>query len=96
MAIGKGNKGERSKFIPPALWGVGKDYPQAEKWLNDNLVPEKAAEFREVLSYCFDSNEKKFQHKDIGVYLKRGYDSIFSDPVMSGAIEKAGGFYARM
>jgi hypothetical protein len=56
------------------------------------VIPERAAEFKEALNYCFDTNEKMFSHKDIGMYLKRGYDSIFTDPVMSGAIKKAGGF----
>jgi hypothetical protein len=87
-----GNKGERSKFIPPALWGVSKDYPEVAKWMNDNLVPDRAAEFREALDYCFDMDEKKFSHKDISMYLKKGFDSVFSDPVMSGTIRKTGEF----
>ncbi len=58
------------------------------------MVPERAAEFKEGLNYCFDTYEKRFSHKDMGMYLKRGYDSIFTDPVMSGAIKEAGE-YAR-
>jgi hypothetical protein len=69
---------------------VSKDYPEAAKWLNDNLVPDRAAEFREALNICFDADEKKFAYKDMSIYFKRGYDSVFSDPVMSGAIAKTG------
>jgi hypothetical protein len=89
---GTGNKGERSKFIPPAIWGLTKDYPEAAKWLNDNLIPERASEFRRALTSCFDTTEVLFSHLDIGMYLKRGYDAMFSDPVMKKVIDQAGGF----
>lgn len=69
---------------------MSKDYPAAAKWLNDNLIPEREAEFREALDMCFDTNEKKFSHKDISMYLKNGFDSIFTSPEMSGAIKTAG------
>ncbi|KAF2663164.1 LIP-domain-containing protein [Microthyrium microscopicum] len=83
------NKNDRSSFIPATLIGLSKDYKNLSMWLDENLIPEKAAELRKVESQCFDSNYNMFHSQDIGKYLKRGWDSIF-DPVPRSVFEVTG------
>jgi len=71
------NKKERAKLSPPAILGLSHDYANLSKWLDDNLVPSLASEFRMAEKQCFDSNEKMFGHQDLGKYFKRGYNSLF-------------------
>lgn len=47
-------------------------------WINENLVPEKADEFRKVYTQCFDSNWDSYTNKSFGIYFKDGYKSLFS------------------
>jgi hypothetical protein len=57
-------------------------------WLTENLVPEKAAEFRKADSQCFDSNADLFSFQDLGKYFKRGYSSLF-DPIPRSVMASA-------
>jgi hypothetical protein len=60
-------------------------------WLNENLVPELASEFRKAESQCFDSNEQLFAYQDLGKYFKRGYSSLF-DPIPKSVVASASMF----
>jgi hypothetical protein len=82
------NKGNRSNFIPPGLLGMSHDYKNLSMWLDENLVPSTAAEFRKAESQCFDSNAM-FSGRDIGKYFKGGWDSVFS-PIPNSVVQAAG------
>ena len=82
------NKQERASYIPPGIIGISHDYPELAKWLDDNLIPSMAAEFRKAESQCFDGNDM-YKYQDLGKYFKRGYNSLF-DPIPNRIIQRAG------
>lgn len=68
-------RGERAFLSPPVMLGLSHDYKNMSDWLADNLVPEKEAEYRQGDKRCVDGN-KNFTNTDMGLYMKRGYESI--------------------
>jgi hypothetical protein len=84
------NKNNRSYAIPPALLGIGHDYPNLTNWVNENLEPSLANEFKKTDHQCWDSNEM-FTNQDIGKYFKRGWQSVF-DPLPNSVVQSAGSF----
>jgi len=68
---------------------MSKDFKNMTDWIDDNLRPEKADEFRYVYSQCFDSNWNSYTNKSFGDYFKDGYSSLFS-PIPRSVMERAG------
>jgi hypothetical protein len=62
------------------MLGLSHDYKNLSKWLDDNLIPEKAAAYRMGDKRCVDGN-KNYSNTDMGSYMRRGYSSIH-DPVV--------------
>lgn len=60
--------------------GLAHDYQNFTEWLDENLVPELAADFKRSEHQCFDSNWN-WTDNDMGPYFKNGYDSLFQDEV---------------
>ena len=77
-------------FTPPTILGLSHDYANLSRWLDGNLIPEKAAEFRKAESQCFSSNEQLFENRDLGVFLKNGMKSLIEDPIPSSVMREAG------
>jgi hypothetical protein len=75
-------------FGPPTLIGLSHDYKNLSDWIDDNLKPETAAEFRVPEKACFGSFYG-FDSQDTGKYFKRGFESIH-DPVPDSVIKAAG------
>jgi hypothetical protein len=57
--------------------GLRKDYKNLSDWLEENLIPEKKAEFYKADAQCYDSNWADFTGKKIGSYLKKGHKSLY-------------------
>jgi hypothetical protein len=74
-------------FGPPTILGLSHDYANLSKWLDDNLKPETAQEFRKPERTCF-KNYYEFDNKDAGVYFKNGFKSI-RDEVPNSVINNA-------
>jgi hypothetical protein len=64
------------------------EYANFSTWLDENLVPEYAAEFRKAGNQCFTSNDI-YDKKDLGIYFKRGLQSM-RDPIPASVYEIAG------
>jgi hypothetical protein len=77
-------------FGPPTLIGLSHDYKNLSNWIDDNLKPETAAEFRIPEKACFGSFYG-FDNHDTGLYFKRGFESIH-DPVPDSVIKTAGSY----
>jgi hypothetical protein len=75
-------------FGPPTILGLSHDYANLSRWLDENLIPETAADFRRPEHSCFKSYYD-YDNRDMGVYLKRGFKSI-RDPVPNSVINNAG------
>jgi hypothetical protein len=78
----------RTAYSVPVIAGLAKDYPNMTEWLDQNLRPEKAKEFRKAYTQCYDSNWDAYPNRSIGIYLKDGYDSLFS-PIPSSILKSA-------
>jgi hypothetical protein len=76
-------------FEPPSILGLAHDYANLSAWLDENLVPETAADFRQSDRQCYVSNVETFRYMDLGKYLKRGFASIF-DPIPASVLTSAG------
>jgi hypothetical protein len=70
------HNGERASFGPPVMLGLSHDFSNLSQWLDNNLVPERATEYRQAEHSCYEGNSK-YSNKDIGSYFKNGYDSVF-------------------
>jgi hypothetical protein len=79
---------EWSMFMPPVLLGLSHDYSNLSKWLDENLVPEHAAEFRKAEKQCFSSNYE-YEKRNMNMYFKRGVSSLL-DPVPLSVFNSAG------
>ena len=79
-------------FTPPALLGLAHDYANFSRWLDDNLIPETAAEFRKGERQCFTSNEKLFTNQDMGAYFRHGYKSLIEHEIPTSVMKYAGKF----
>ena len=77
-------------FIPITFLGLSHDYANLSKWLDNNLVPEHAAEFRLAEKQCFNSNYIFGDHP-IERYLKGGQKSLL-EPVPLSVLNSAGTF----
>jgi hypothetical protein len=77
-------------FTPPTILGLAHDYANLSIWLDENLIPEKAAEFRKAESQCFSSNENVFENRDMGIFFKRGFKSLVQDPIPASVMREAG------
>ena len=77
-------------FTAMSFLGLSHDYANLSRWLDDNLVPENAAEFRKAEQQCFNANYM-FQEQPISRYLKRGQQSLL-DPVPLSVMTNAGTF----
>lgn len=73
---------------PPTILGLSHDYKNLSKWLEAELIPAFESTFRIPERSCF-ANYYDFDEKDSGVYLKRGFKSIW-DPVPATVIEYGG------
>lgn len=54
--------------------GLTRVWPNSTKWLNDNLIPSKADDFRRIAAQC--SNTRDGAGKNIGDYFKNGLASF--------------------
>jgi hypothetical protein len=79
----------RTAYSGPVIVGMSKDHKNMTQWINDNLLPDKADEFRKVYSQCFDSNWDTYTNKSFGQYFKDGYSSLFS-PIPRSVMESVG------
>ncbi|KAF2675265.1 LIP-domain-containing protein [Microthyrium microscopicum] len=66
----------RSAYGPPLIAGFAKEYANLTNWLDENLAPEHAEEFRKVYTQCYDANWDLFSKRPTTEYLKRGIDSL--------------------
>ncbi|KAF2423431.1 LIP-domain-containing protein, partial [Tothia fuscella] len=68
--------GSRSFAGPPTILGVAHDFKNLSNWLDENLVPSLAAQYKSGDDSCI-SGLKQFENQDMGQYFKRGYRSIY-------------------
>jgi hypothetical protein len=66
------------------MLGLSHDYKNLSQWLDDNLVPAKAAAYRMGDKRCVNGN-MNFSNTDMGQYMRRGYSSIHDNVVQSVA-----------
>ncbi|KAF2427791.1 LIP-domain-containing protein [Tothia fuscella] len=77
-----------SMFGPPTVMGLSHEFSNLSHWLDENLLPDKAAEFRRVENQCFRSFYD-MQNIDFGGYLRGGL-SAFLTGVPLSVMEHAG------
>jgi hypothetical protein len=82
------NNKEQSSFAAPVMLGFSHDYANLSQWLDENLVPANADDFRKREKECIIS-EFMFASKDMGKYFKRGIESL-SDPIPASVVQSAG------
>jgi hypothetical protein len=83
-------KTDWAMFTPPTLLGLAHDYANFSKWLDENLIPDKVADFRKGERQCFRSNEKFYYNQDMGTYFKHGYKSLTEHPIPVSVMREAG------
>lgn len=73
------NSMERASYGYPVQVGQAKDFKNYTDWINENLIPEKAADYRKVYSQCYDANWDFFTNKTLGTFFKGGDASLISE-----------------
>ncbi|QDS76000.1 hypothetical protein FKW77_004607 [Venturia effusa] len=81
--------GERAFLSPPVLLGLAHDYKNLSDFINENLVPEKAAAYKAGEKRCVDGN-KNFTNTDMNQYYKKDYAMILHDPFVSTVARATG------
>jgi hypothetical protein len=71
------------------ILGLSKAFPNLTTWLQENLVPEKKAEFYSVSQSCLIGTEELGKDKDIYSYFKNGRNSIM-EPIPQSIIKWSG------
>jgi hypothetical protein len=77
-------------FVPITYLGLSHDYANLSRWLDENLVPEHAADFRKAEQQCYNSNYM-YANQTVDMYLKGGQKSLL-DPVPLSVMNNAGIF----
>ncbi|KAF2397903.1 LIP-domain-containing protein [Trichodelitschia bisporula] len=75
--------GERAFLGPPVILGLSHDYANLSSWLDDNLLPNRSAEYHMGERECIDGNTARFAKKNLGLFFRHGYRSIFDEVPMS-------------
>lgn len=70
------------------LVGLSHDYKNMAQWLDDNLIPETADEFRKTEGFCISGNDF-YKNRTMGAYFKRGAQS-WSDPIPTSVFRDTG------
>ena len=81
------NGGQNAGLTFTGIAGLTRIWPNATKWLNDNLIPSKAAEFRRFAAEC--SNTNNTSGKNIGDYFINGFASL-NEPIPQQLLETNG------
>lgn len=82
------NKPSLAYWIPRVFEGLGHDYANMSTWLDQNLVPERAAEFRQTNGMCTSANDF-YGNKTMSDYFKNGYAS-WHDAVPASVLTSGG------
>jgi len=72
------------------LINLSRDYKDLGEWLDANLVEEYKADFYKPATQCQMSNEEQFPRANLDKYFKRGYESVYNDPVPARVIKDMG------
>jgi hypothetical protein len=58
--------------------GLAHDYKNFSQWLDQNLKPERTAQYRQAERSCINGYEN-LTNADMGSFFKGGYDVVFQD-----------------
>ena len=81
------NGGPNAGLTFSGIEGLARIWPNATKWLNDSLIPSKAAEFHQFANEC--SNTDDTAGKNIGDYFINGIASL-SEPIPQQLLQTNG------
>jgi hypothetical protein len=87
-SVGSMNDAEHAGFGPTTLLGLSHDYANLSNWLDQNLEPSLAKEFRKAEQQCIIS-DTMYAGKDLHKYFKGGAKSL-SESVPVSVVNSAG------
>jgi hypothetical protein len=77
------NKTVFAGLIAGGILGLGSAYPELETYLEEQLIPSKAADFKKGASQCLGADIVQFGNKDMGTYFVDGIDALNNDAAQS-------------
>ncbi|KAG4425343.1 hypothetical protein IFR04_001493 [Cadophora malorum] len=81
--LGAVNKSLFAGLIPAGILGLGNAYPELKAYIDEHLVPSKAADFKKALTQCLGSNIVTYAGQDMYTYFDQG------EATLSGAIPQS-------
>lgn len=83
------NKGPFVGLAPAGIMGLTQAYPALAAYVDANLVPSKAAEFKKASTQCLDTDITDYIFQDMYSYFTNG-ESLLYDPVPQSVLHATG------
>ena len=83
------NKGPFADLGPAGIMGLTHAYPDLAVYVDENLVPSKAADFKKAGTQCLNTDMTQFLFSDIYSYFTQG-EEIWNDPVPQSVFQGTG------
>lgn len=73
----------------PAMLGISHDFKNLSEWIDANILPWRAEEFRKAETQCMGA-KTDYGKGNIGQFFKRGLESILSDETPASIVRQVG------
>lgn len=83
------NKGPFAGLGPAGIIGLANAYPALATYVQENLVPSKAADFEKAGTQCLITDTSQFIFDDIYSYFTKG-EELLNDPIPQSILQSTG------
>lgn len=83
------NEGEFAGLIPAGIMGLYSAYPELATFIDENLVPSKAAEFKDALNQCLVADASEFANQNLFTYFINGTTTLL-EPLPQAILSETG------
>uniref|UniRef100_A0A060TBS2 ARAD1D29590p n=1 Tax=Blastobotrys adeninivorans TaxID=409370 RepID=A0A060TBS2_BLAAD len=73
------NKGPFVGLVPAGILGLASQYPELKTYIDDQLLPEKADEFKKASQQCLIADSLEYSFQDWFSYMKSGDRILYNE-----------------